>query len=242
MIGKILCLAFSHFQIRILPNPQKRLATEKAATMIVQYLSEYITAMNGDGRKIAEFEERYGYTPKPFLRDGINDSRYYKLTKDYPNEESRYTAAVRLFAVVVHESKVAPPRGKQREVIRQWLLWLSGRQDFTSVEELVNLCRRETGVSSADTIKSIINQTAELLVWRNARSVATETPSNFDASADTESEAAQVVAEVELLDNFKNHESYRNADAKGKRAMKKAFAKMTAEERGQYFALEKHLG
>jgi hypothetical protein len=87
--------------------------------MIVQYLSEYITAVTGDGQKIAEFEKRYGYTPKPYLRDGLNDSRYYKLSNYYADEHSRYTAAVRLLAVVVHESKVAPPRGKQREVIRR---------------------------------------------------------------------------------------------------------------------------
>ena len=43
--------------------------------MIVQYLSEYITAVTGDGQKIAEFEKRYGYTPKPYLRDGLNEDR-----------------------------------------------------------------------------------------------------------------------------------------------------------------------
>lgn len=137
--------------------------------MIVQYLSEYITAMNGDGRKIAEFEERYGYTPKPCLRDGLKDARYYQLSNNYPNEESRLAAAVRLFAVVVHEPKVAPPRGKQREVIRQWLLWLSGRQEYMGVEELVDLCKRETGIGNAETINSILNQTLELSDWRKAR-------------------------------------------------------------------------
>ncbi len=137
--------------------------------MIVQYLSEYITATHGDGQKIAEFEARYGYTPKPYLRDGINDARYYKLSNYHPDEQSRYEAAVRLFAVVIHESKVAPPRGKQREVIRQWLLWLSGRQEFTSIEELQDLCRKETGVDSVETINSIINQTSELRKWRHAR-------------------------------------------------------------------------
>lgn len=136
--------------------------------MIVQYLSEYITAMNGDQHKIAEFEERYGYTPKPYLRDGLKDARYYQLSNNHSNEHSRLDAAVRLFAVVVHEPKVAPPRGKQREVIRQWLLWLSGRQEYTSVEELVNLCKRETGVGSAETVNSIINQSLELMNWRKA--------------------------------------------------------------------------
>ena len=143
-------------------------------TMIVQYLSEYITAMNGDAKKIVEFEERYGYTPKPYLRDGINDARYYQLSNNHPNEQSRYAAAVRLFAVVFHEPKVAPQRGKQREVIRQWLLWLSRREKFSDVEELVILCKKETGTGSADTINSIINQTSELMNWRNASSAPPE--------------------------------------------------------------------
>ena len=133
--------------------------------MILQYLSEYITAVDGDAHKIAEFEERYGYTPKPFLRDGIKDSRYYHLSNNYSNEASRYAAAVRLFSVVVHEPKVAPPRGKQREGIRQWLLWHSGRQDYDGVEQLVELCKRETGIGSAEMINSIINQTSELTAW-----------------------------------------------------------------------------
>ncbi len=137
--------------------------------MIVQYLSEYITAMSGDGQKIAEFEERYGYTPKPYLRDGIKDARYYQLSNNHPNEQSRYVAAVRLFAVVFHEPKVAPPRGKQREVIRQWLLWLSRREAFSSVEELVDLCKKETGVGSDEMIISIINQTSELAKWQRSR-------------------------------------------------------------------------
>ena len=136
--------------------------------MIVQYLNEYITAMNGDGQKIAEFEDRYGYKPKPYLRDGINDARYYQLTNNHPNEQSRYAAAVRLFAVVFHEPKVAPHRGKQREVIKQWLLWLSRREKYSDVEELVVQCKKETGTGSPDTINSIINQTSELMSWRNA--------------------------------------------------------------------------
>ena len=206
--------------------------------MIVQYLSEYITAVDGDAHKIAAFEERYGYTPKPFLRDGINDSRYYHLSNNYPNEASRYAAAVRLFSVVVHESKVAPPRGKQREGIRQWLLWLSGRQDYDGVEELVDLCRKEIGIGNAETINSIINQTSELTAWRNARLVATASRSNFDAVVSTDAVAATEVTDHELLENFKNHESYLAADAKDKRAMKKAFAKMTYEERILYFAVD----
>ena len=206
--------------------------------MIVQYLSEYITAMDGDGQKLAEFEERYGYTPKPFLRDGIKDSRYYQLSNNHPNEPSRYAAAVRLFAVVVHEPKVAPPRGRQREVIRQWLIWLSGRQDYMSVEQLVDLCKRETGIGSAETINSIINQTSELTDWRSARSVATEMRSNIDAIEITDDVADTKVTDFELLDNFKNAESYRAASAKDKRAMKKAFARMTYEERILYFALD----
>jgi len=212
--------------------------------MIVQYLREYITAVEGDEQKIAAFEERYGYTPKPFLRDGINDSRYYHLSNNYPNEATRYAAAVRLFSVVVHEPKIAPPRGKQREVVRQWLLWLSGRQDYDDVEQLVDLCRREIGIGSAETINSIINQTSELTAWRNSRLVATSSQGNVAAvknadeveTADTV--AATKVTDLELLENFKNSESYRAADAKDKRAMKKAFAKMTYEERILYFALE----
>ena len=206
--------------------------------MIVQYLSEYITAMNGDGQKLAEFEERYGYTPKPYLRDGIKDPRYYQLSNYHPNEPSRYTAAVRLFALVVHEPKVAPPRGKQREVIRQWLIWLSGRQDYMSVEQLVDLCKRETGIGSAETINSIINQTSELTDWRSARSVATEMRSNIDAIEITDDVADTKVTDFELLDNFKNAESYRAASAKDKRAIKKAFARMTYEERILYYALD----
>ena len=206
--------------------------------MIVQYLSEYITAMNGDGQKLVEFEDRYGYKPKPYLRDGINDPRYYQLSNYHFNEPSRYAAAVRLFAVIVHEPKVAPPRGKQREVIRQWLIWLSGRQDYVSVEQLVDLCKRETGISSAETINSIITQTSELTDWRNARSVATDTRSNFDAIETTDAVADTKVTDLELLDNFKSDESYRAASAKDKRAMKRAFARMTYEERILYFALD----
>ena len=134
--------------------------------LIVQYLSEYITAMNGDGQKIAEFEERYGYTPRPYLRDGINDSRYYQLSNNHPNEQSRHAAAVRLFAVVFHEPKVAPPRGKQREVVKQWLLWISRREAFSSLEELAGQCKRETGTGSEDMINTIINQTSELMKWQ----------------------------------------------------------------------------
>lgn len=206
--------------------------------MIVQYLSEYITAVEGDAQKIAAFEERYGYTPKPFLRDGINDSRYYQLSNNYPNESSRYAAAVRLFSVVVHEPKVAPPRGKQREGIRQWLRWHSGRQDYDDVEQLVDLCRRDIGIGSAETINSIINQTSELLAWRNARLVATASRSNLDAIETTEAVAAIEVTDLELLENFKNSKSYRAANAKDKRAMKKVFAQMTYEERILYFALD----
>lgn len=206
--------------------------------MIVQYLSEYITAVTGDGQKIAEFEKRYGYTPKPYLRDGLNDSRYYKLSNYYADEHSRYTAAVRLLAVVVHESKVAPPRGKQREVIRQWLLWLSGRQDFTSVEELQDLCRKETGIDSAETINSIINQTSELSDWRNARSVVGETHSNLDSISTPVAEKTSKMTDAELLEKLKNDESFRATNSNDRRAMKKAFAKMTYEERVLYFALD----
>ena len=206
--------------------------------MIVQYLSEYITAMNGDGQKIAEFEERYGYTPKPYLRDGIKDPRYYQLSNDHPNEHSRCAAAVRLFAVVVHEPKVAPPRGKQREVIRQWLRWLIRRQDYMSVEELVNLCKRETGIGNAETINSIINQTSELNNWRNARSVVTETRSTFDDIVSADAVAATKVTDDALLNNLKNDESYRAANSNDRRTMKKAFAKMSHEEKVLYFPLD----
>jgi hypothetical protein len=133
--------------------------------LIVQYLSEYITAVSGDTQKIAEFEERYGYSPKPYLRDGIQDARYYKLTNFYPDESSRYTAAVRLFSVVFHEPKVAPPRGKHRELIRQWLLWLSRREEYMDIEELVDRCKRETGIGSEEMINSIIIQVTELIAW-----------------------------------------------------------------------------
>ena len=206
--------------------------------MIVQYLAEYLTAMNGDAQKIAEFEERYGYTPRPFLRDGIKDSRYYQLSNNYPDEASRYAAAVRLFSVVAHEPKVAPPRGKQREVIRQWLLWIRGRQEYEGVEQLVDLCKRETGIGSDETINSIINQTSELTDWRNARLVAAALRSNFDALETTDAVAATKVTDVELLENFKNSESYLVANAKEKRAMKKAFAAMTYEERILYFTVD----
>jgi len=222
--------------------------------MIVQYLSEYITAKNGDAKKIAEFEERYGYTPKPFLRDGIKDARYYQLSNYYPDEDSRFIAAVRLFAVVFHEPKVAPPRGKQREVIKQWLVWLSGRQGYTDVEELVDLCKKETGVGSDDTINSIINQTTELTNWRDIRSVQTKARTDADAAATTaeigaivetattNATAATKVIDTELLDNFKNDELYRAANAKDKRAMKKAFANMTDEERVLYFVVDENAG
>jgi len=207
--------------------------------------------MNGDGHKIAEFEQRYGYTPKPYLRDGIKDARYYQLSNKHPNEASRLEAAIRLFAVVAHEPKVAPPRGKQREVIRQWLLWLSGRQEYTSIEELVDECRRETGIGNDDTLISIINQTPKLTEWQKAKSVATVTLSYLDsignddhvaATTDTvermDAEVATKVTDLELLDNFKNAESYLAANAKDKKAMKKAFANMTYEEKVLYFALD----
>ena len=218
--------------------------------MIVQYLSEYIAAMAGDGSKIAEFEARFGYTPKPYLRDGIQDSRYYHLSNKYPNESSRYEAAVRLLAVVANESKVAPPRGKQREVIRQWLLWLCRRQVFNGVEELVVLCKKETAVGSVDTINSIIDQTLELTEWRKAGPLANERRSKWDDEvtpevADTQAEvqaangrADSNSADLALLEKFKNGESYQGANAKDKRAMKKAFAEMTYEERVLYFALD----
>ena len=142
--------------------------------LIVQYLSEYITAVSGDTQKIAEFEERYGYSPKPYLRDGIQDARYYKLTNFYPDESSRYTAAVRLFSVVFHEPKVAPPRGKHRELIRQWLLWLSRREEYMDIEELVDRCKRETGIGSEELINSSIIQVTELIAWRNASKVVVD--------------------------------------------------------------------
>jgi len=219
--------------------------------VIVQYLNEYITAMNGDAQKIAEFEERYGYTPKPFLRDGLKDARYYQLTNKHPNEASRLDAAVKLLAVVFHEPKVAPARGKQREVIRQWLLWLSGRQEYTSIEELVDQCRREIGTGSVDTLISIINQTLKLTEWQKAVSVATASLSHLDSiEIDRRlAKATDIVdcmdaefdtneTDFELLEKFKNTESYLAANAKDKKAMRKAFANMSDEERVLYFALD----
>ena len=140
--------------------------------------------------------------------------------------------------VVVHEPKVAPPRGKQREVIRQWLQWLSGRQDFTSVEELQDLCRKDTGIDSAETINSIINQTSELSDWRNRRSVVGETRSHLDSISTPVAEKTSKMTDVELLEKLKNDESFRAANSKDRRAMKKAFAKMTYEERVLYFELD----
>ena len=160
------------------------------------------------------------------------------MSNNYPDEASRYAAAIRLFSVVAHEPKVAPPRGKQREVIRQWLLWLSGRQEYDGVEQLVDLCKRETGIGSDETINSIINQTSELMDWRNARSVAAALRRNFEAVETTDTVAATKVTDVELLENFKKNESYLVANAKEKRAMKKAFAEMTYEERILYFAAD----
>ena len=48
--------------------------------------------------------------------------------------------------------------------------------------------------------------------------------------------------DLELLDNFKNDESDRAASAKDNRAIKKAFARMTYDERILYFALDLHAG
>ncbi|MCY2986037.1 MAG: hypothetical protein NTY15_20600 [Planctomycetota bacterium] len=221
--------------------------------MIVQYLSEYIAAKSGDEKKIAEFVDRYGYTPKPCLREGLNDYRYYQLSNRHPNEESRYEAAVRLLAVVFHEPKVTPPRGKQREVVKQWLLWLSRRQEFEGMEELVDLCRRATGVESVDLINSIIGQTPELANWQRAGVAVTESNSHLD-SIEAENAARAIAAKTikdtvvtpevaavpnatdfELLENFKNSESYRAASPQDKKAMKKAFAAMSYEERVMYF-------
>lgn len=218
--------------------------------LIVQYLSEYITAMSGDTQKIAEFEERYGYSPKPYLRDGIQDARYYKLTNFYPDESSRYTAAVRLFAVVFHEPKVAPPRGKHRELVRQWLLWLSRREEYMGIEELTDRCKRETGIGSEDLINSIIIQVTELIAWRNASEVVVDKLShlesisakvsvaNENAEASLDASANIDAKDLELLEKFKNHQAYRSANAKDRKAMKKAFANMTHEERVSYFALD----
>ena len=218
--------------------------------LIVQYLSEYITAMSGDTQKIAEFEERYGYSPKPYLRDGIQDARYYKLTNFYPDESSRYTAAVRLFAVVFHEPKVAPPRGKHRELIRQWLLWLSRREEYMGIEELTDRCKRETGIGSEDLINSIIIQVTELIAWRNAGEVVVDKLShlesisakasvaNENAESSLDASASTNAKDLELLEKFKNHQAYRSANAKDRKAMKKAFANMTHEERVSYFALD----
>ncbi len=219
--------------------------------LIVQYLSEYITAMSGDTQKIAEFEERYGYSPKPYLRDGIVDARYYKLTNFYPDESSRYTAAVRLFAVVFHEPKVAPPRGKHREVIRQWLLWLSRREEYMDIEELVDRCKRETGIGSEEMINSIIIQVTELIAWRNASKVVVDKLShlesisakvglvaNENAEANSDTSANTDAKDLELLEKFKNEQAYLSASAKDRKAMKKAFANMTHEERVSYFALD----
>ena len=218
--------------------------------MIVQYLSEYIAATSGDAQKIAEFEDRYGYAPKPRLREGLNDYRYYQLSNKHPNEESRYAAAVRLFSVVFHEPKVTPPRGKQREVVRQWMLWLSRRQEFESLDDLVYLCKRATGVESEDLINSIISQNTELASWQKAGLAASESKSKLDhldkigdvvtnvAVAQTEAEAAPKATDLELLENFKNADSYRAASAKDKKAMKKAFAEMSYEDRVLYFAVD----
>ena len=201
--------------------------------LIVQYLSEYITAMSGDTQKIAEFEERYGYSPKPYLRDGIVDARYYKLTNFYPDESSRYTAAVRLFAVVFHEPKVAPPRGKHRELIRQWLLWLSRREEYMGIEELVDRCKRETGIGSEELIEVVVDKLSHLESISAKVSVANE---NAEASLDAS--ASINAKDLELLEKFKNHQAYRSANAKDRKAMKKAFANMTHEERVSYFALD----
>ena len=206
--------------------------------------------MSGDTQKIAEFEERYGYSPKPYLRDGIVDARYYKLTNFYPDESSRYTAAVRLFAVVFHEPKVAPPRGKHRELIRQWLLWLSRREEYMGIEELVDRCKRETGIGSEELINSIIIQVTELIAWRNASEVVVDKLShlesisakvsvaNENAEASLDASASINAKDLELLEKFKNHQAYRSANAKDRKAMKKAFANMTHEERVSYFALD----
>ncbi len=219
--------------------------------MIVQYLSEYIAAKSGDEKKIAEFVDRYGYTPKPCLREGLNDYRYYQLSNRHPNEESRYEAAVRLFAVVFHEPKVTPPRGKQREVVKQWLLWLSRRQEFEGLEELVELCRRATGVESVDLINSIIGQTLVLATWQKAGVSVSESNSKLDsieaenaaknikdAVETTEIEAVPNATDLELLEKFKNSELYRAASPKDKKAMKKAFAEMSYEERAMYFVVD----
>ena len=206
--------------------------------------------MSRDSQKIAEFEDRYGYTPKPYLRDGINDARYYQLANKYPNEESRYIAAVRLFAVVFPEPKVAPPKGKQREVIRQWLLWLSRRQEYDSAEELLILCKKATGTGSVDIINSIITQTLELANWRKASEAPPQTNLAVEALAPSEDEepvdsgessdtsTTKGMTDFELLESFKNTEAYRSANAKDKRAMKKAFAEMSYEERVLYFAVD----
>jgi hypothetical protein len=218
--------------------------------LIVQYLSEYITAVSGDTQKIAEFEERYGYSPKPYLRDGIQDARYYKLTNFYPDESSRYTAAVRLFSVVFHEPKVAPPRGKHRELIRQWLLWLSRREEYMDIEELVDRCKRETGIGSEELINSSIIQVTELIAWRNASKVVVDKLShlesisakvsvaNENAESSLDASASTNAKDLELLEKFKNHQAYRSANAKDRKAMKKAFANMTHEERVSYFELD----
>jgi hypothetical protein len=152
--------------------------------------------------------------------------------------------------VVFPEPKVAPPKGKQREVIRQWLLWLSRREKYDCAEELLILCKKATGTGSIDIINSIINQTLELSNWRKASQAIPQTSIGVEALAPSEAEEpvdlvdssdtspTKGMTDFELLESFKNTEAYRSANAKDKRVMKKAFAEMSYEERVLYFAVD----
>ena len=118
------------------------------------------------------------------------------------------------------------------------------------IEELVDRCKRETGIGSEELINSIIIQVTELIAWRNASEVVVDKLShlesisakvsvaNENAEASLDASASINAKDLELLEKFKNHQAYRSANAKDRKAMKKAFANMTHEERVSYFALD----
>jgi hypothetical protein len=118
------------------------------------------------------------------------------------------------------------------------------------IEELVDRCKRETGIGSEELINSSIIQVTELIAWRNASKVVVDKLShlesisakvsvaNENAESSLDASASTNAKDLELLEKFKNHQAYRSANAKDRKAMKKAFANMTHEERVSYFELD----
>jgi hypothetical protein len=75
------------------------------------------------------------------------------------------------------------------------------------IEELVDRCKRETGIGSEEMINSIIIQVTELIAWRNASKVVVDKLSHLES----------ISAKVGLVANENaeaNSDTSANTDAK----------------------------